>query len=150
MAGSDRDHTAILFVCIGNICRSPMAAAIGRKHLPGRVKIASAGIAPYGGSAAPEAIKVMRDCYDVDIMAHRSRGVREFTLETFDIIVAMDIHVYSYLKDTCRVGSERLIRWEINDPFMCGLEAFRVCAGDIADAMNEIWRIVEGRADCVS
>ena len=125
-----------------------MAAGIARKMFPEEIKVESAGIAPYGGSAAPEAIEVMKNGFDVDLRGHRSRGVTEFTLDAFDVIIAMDAHVYDHLKDTCRVDSGRLIRWEIGDPFLRDLEAFRECARDIDGCMNEIRRIVEERLGC--
>ncbi|MEE9125004.1 MAG: low molecular weight protein arginine phosphatase, partial [candidate division NC10 bacterium] len=39
----------LLFICIGNICRSPMAAGLAQKMLEGQVQAESAGIAPFGG-----------------------------------------------------------------------------------------------------
>ncbi|MBW8065206.1 MAG: low molecular weight protein arginine phosphatase, partial [Nitrospira sp.] len=38
----------LLFVCIGNICRSPMAAGLAQKMLQGHAQVESAGIAPFG------------------------------------------------------------------------------------------------------
>ncbi|MCP3677065.1 MAG: hypothetical protein GY721_05595 [Deltaproteobacteria bacterium] len=145
MTGGERQPLALLFVCLGNICRSPMAAGLARKIFPDEVKVESAGIVPYGGSAAPEAIEVMKSGFDVDLRGHRSRGVTECDLDAFDIVIAMDTHVYDHLKDTYRVYSGRLIMWEIRDPFMRGLEAFRECASDIDGSMNKIRRIVEER-----
>jgi hypothetical protein len=60
----------------------------------------------------------------------------------------MDAHVYAHLKNNYQVDSGRLIRWEIGDPFLRGLEAFRGCARDIDGCMNEIRRIVEERSGC--
>ena len=125
-----------------------MAAGIARKMFPEDVNVESAGIAPYGGSAAPEAIEVMKNEFDVDLRGHRSRGVTEFALDAFDIIIAMDAHVYTHLKNNYQVDSGRLIRWEIGDPFLRDLEAFRECARDIDGCMNEIRRIVEERLGC--
>jgi protein-tyrosine phosphatase len=148
MTGGDRQPPALLFVCLGNICRSPMAAGIARKMFPEEVNVESAGIAPYGGSAAPEAIEVMKNGFDVDLRGHRSRGVTEFALDAFDVIIAMDAHVYAHLKNNYQVDSGKLIRWEIGDPFLRDLEAFRECARDIDGCMNEIRRIVKERLGC--
>ena len=73
----------------------------------------------------------MKNGFDVDLRGHRSRGVAEFTLDAFDVIIAMDAHVYTHLKNNYHVDAARLIRWDIGDPFMRGLEAFRECARDI-------------------
>jgi protein-tyrosine-phosphatase len=85
----------------------------------------------------------MKSGFDVDLRGHRSRGVTECDLDAFDIVIAMDAHVHDHLKDSCRVDSGRLIMWEIGDPFMRGLEAFRECASDIESSMKKIRRSVE-------
>ncbi|MBR2437232.1 MAG: low molecular weight phosphotyrosine protein phosphatase [Alistipes sp.] len=92
----------ILFVCLGNICRSPAAEAvmqqlIDRNGVGDRVEVDSAGT--YGGHAGDRADSRMRraaSARGVDI-THRSRQVREEDFERFDIIVAMDDNNYEAL-----------------------------------------------------
>jgi len=65
----------LLFVCYGNICRSPMAEGIARKRLGASAEVASAGIGATGGPAAEEAVLVMKLVYGQDISSHIARPV---------------------------------------------------------------------------
>jgi protein-tyrosine-phosphatase len=118
----------ILFVCYGNICRSPMAAAIARKNHGDRVRASSAGVAAAGGPAADEAVLVMRILFQTDIADHLSRSVESCDLAAFDYVVAMDFLVYSRLKELGRIPEERLYGWDIEDPLGQGYDAFRATA----------------------
>ena len=88
----------ILFVCTGNICRSPMGEALLRHILDERdcsdVEIASVGTwAYYGQTATREAVETLRR-RGIDLSAHRSRAVDIEELRAADIIVAMtSVHV---------------------------------------------------------
>ena len=93
-----RDHCTrrkILFVCLGNICRSPAAEAvmkslIRKECLEDRFTIDSAGISSYhrGDLADPR----MRACAARRgyTLLHRSRPVRSEDFEDFDLIIGMD------------------------------------------------------------
>jgi protein-tyrosine-phosphatase len=83
----------ILFVCSGNVCRSPMAEAFLRVLLPARlknnVKILSAGtLGIFGNLASEEAIAVMNE-KNIDIRNHISQGVSHELLSESDLILVM-------------------------------------------------------------
>ena len=79
----------ILVVCIGNICRSPMAEGLLRQALP-EVQISSAGIsAMVGHGADPIAVKIM-DGVGVDVSAHRARMLTDTIAREADLILVMD------------------------------------------------------------
>ncbi len=132
----------ILFVCIGNICRSPMAAGIAEKMYPEKVIVESAGITPYGDKAAPEAVEVMQSNYCIDISDHEPKGVSHLFLNDFDYIVALDPHVFDHLKVYFQLAKEKLIKWDIDDPFTKDIEVFRKCAEEIqrcvTNTLNEL------------
>ena len=132
----------ILFVCIGNICRSPMAAGIAEKMYPEKVIVESAGIAPYGDKAAPEAIEVMKRDYCIDISGHRPQDVISLSLGNFDYIIALDPHVFDHLRIYFQLSKEKLIKWDIDDPFTKDIEVFRKCAEEIqrcvTNTLNEL------------
>jgi protein-tyrosine-phosphatase len=83
----------ILFICSGNICRSPMAAELMRdlvaKQGMTNVEIDSAGtLGIEGAPASVEAIEAAREV-GIDLTRHRSQGLRASHLQASDIVVAM-------------------------------------------------------------
>lgn len=100
----------VLFVCLGNICRSPTAEAVFRSRLDdtdlaAQVQCDSAGTAGYHAGEAPDrraADAAGSRGYD---MSHlRARQVRDEDFETFDLILAMD---RNNLTDLRRRADER-------------------------------------------
>lgn len=90
-----RDEAKLLFVCLGNICRSPAAEAIAsayvrQAHLDDRVRIDSAGLHSYheGGPADERMISAAHTRgYDVTSI---SRPVTMDDYDEFDLIIGMD------------------------------------------------------------
>lgn len=82
----------ILFVCTGNTCRSPMAAALLAKAAAEsglRIEVLSAGTgAAEYQPATPEALGAMRDL-DIDLSAHRSRRLSADLVAAADLILTM-------------------------------------------------------------
>ena len=97
----------VLFVCMGNICRSPTAEGVFRKMvaesaLAGKIDIDSAGtIGAHSGSAPdPRAIDIAaRRGYD--LAALRARQIAASDFELCDYIMAMDMANVRYLKGAC-------------------------------------------------
>lgn len=86
----------VLFVCLGNICRSPMAEAVFRHQvaqagLSDRIEVASAGTGSWHTGERPHrgTLDVLRR-NQVDPGDKRARGVNRADFEKFDYIVAMD------------------------------------------------------------
>lgn len=83
----------LLFVCSGNICRSPMAAEYFR-HQAGQsglchIVVDSAGLLGIDGApASPEAVRVMREI-GVDLRGHRSTPLTATGLSTTDWTIVM-------------------------------------------------------------
>ena len=88
----------IVFVCTGNLCRSPMAEvlmidALGRRGCIG-IEVSSVGTWAYEGHPAmPESVEMMRSL-GLDLSEHRSHAVVEDEMVTADLLVAMtQVHV---------------------------------------------------------
>lgn len=88
----------VLFVCTGNICRSPMAEGMARAlaesevypELSGTVEVGSAGISGLDGSAPTlEAVLAMRQ-RGIDIGAHRARSLTAGLLAASDLVLTME------------------------------------------------------------
>jgi len=102
----------VLFVCTGNICRSPMAEAMLRNlaeadGLEDKVYAESAGVSAFDGDAATsQSIDVMKR-RDVDLTPHRSRRLTRTMLDEADIVVCMtENHRYS-IESVTTAGSEK-------------------------------------------
>ena len=85
----------ILFVCSGNTCRSPLAEAIARRVLSGRlgfeVEIASAGTSAFDGApASPHSVEVAHR-HGLDLSPHRSHPLTLERVHEADLIVTMSV-----------------------------------------------------------
>jgi protein-tyrosine phosphatase len=87
----------VLFVCLGNICRSPMAEAIFRdlvkkEGLEDKIMIDSAGTGNWHiGKPPHEGTQQILRKNDIDFTGIRARQISEEDLQTFDYIIAMDV-----------------------------------------------------------
>jgi len=79
----------IVFLCYGNICRSPLATALAEQRLRG-VEINSAGFHRQEGRSCPEKIQRIGNSFGVDLSGHRSSRVTPEVLANADLVVAMD------------------------------------------------------------
>jgi protein-tyrosine phosphatase len=100
----DGKEVGVLFVCMGNICRSPTAEAVFRHHvaeagLSQVIAIASAGTHHYHLGHAPDRrsqASALRRRYDLS--AQRARAVTLSDFERFDYLLAMDQSNLSHLQ----------------------------------------------------
>ena len=87
---------SVLFVCLGNICRSPMAEAVfrdavRREGLEGRVTVDSAGTGDWHVGHPPhEGTRKMLDRYGISYAGMKARQLAKADGDDFDLIVAMD------------------------------------------------------------
>ncbi|ANF49298.1 protein-tyrosine-phosphatase [Chryseobacterium glaciei] len=85
----------ILMVCLGNICRSPLAEGIMKTKLPENFFVDSAGTISMHEGEHPDkrAVKTAEN-HGVDISRQKSRPIVSSDFETFDKIYCMDHRVY--------------------------------------------------------
>ncbi len=100
-----RDLKRVLFVCLGNICRSPLAEAYAATRFDALglgIETRSAGtIGQHQGAGAdPGSIAVARQ-HGIDLTGHRARPVRAADFEEFDLVVALDSRNLDDLSRQC-------------------------------------------------
>ena len=93
---------SVIFVCLGNICRSPLAEGIARKYAQDRgldLTIDSAGTGNWHAGEAPcdHSIAIARE-HGVEIGHLRARQVKREDFERFDLVIALDESNYNDLK----------------------------------------------------
>lgn len=98
---------SILFVCLGNICRSPLAEGIFRHRanetgIAGTMTIASAGLGAWhiGNPPDPRGIRIAAES-GFDISHQRARQVATEDFHRFDLILGMDRSNVEALDDLC-------------------------------------------------
>jgi len=106
---TEPSRSAILFVCLGNICRSPLAEAAFRQEAARiglDVTVDSAGTGDWhvGEPPDPRAIAVAR-ANGVDIAGYRGRQVTPADFERFDHVVALDLSNLARLRALRPEGS---------------------------------------------
>jgi len=85
----------VLFVCTGNICRSPLAAALLERALEARglaVGVASAGTGAWDGAPASEGAYLVGLERGLDLSGHRARLLSRELVERADLILTMARH----------------------------------------------------------
>ncbi|MDR3024784.1 low molecular weight protein-tyrosine-phosphatase [Chryseobacterium sp.] len=98
----------ILMVCLGNICRSPLAEGIMKTKVPENFMVDSAGTISMHEGEHPDkrAIKTAAN-HNIDISKQRSRPITRKDFETFDKIYCMDIDVFEDVVSKARNEEER-------------------------------------------
>ena len=128
----------ILMVCLGNICRSPLAEGILKSKLsPEHFVVDSAGTSNYHIGQFPDSRSIqIAKRHAIDIRNQRSRQFKLSDFNTYDIIYAMDTSNYQYLKGKARTNIDqkkiKLILTELDniptrdvpDPYYGGTDGF--------------------------
>jgi protein-tyrosine phosphatase len=134
-------NVKVLFVCMGNICRSPTAqgvfeALVEEAQLTGRIQIDSAGTHAYhvGNPPDPRASEAASR-RGIDLGRQRARRVEAADFESFDYVVAMDRSNLDDLQAICPDAqrdklcllldfARHLSHQEVPDPYYGGAQGF--------------------------
>jgi protein-tyrosine-phosphatase len=145
-------HTAnILFVCLGNICRSPFAHAfftklVNQKQLQG-LRSESAGLLALPGNSATYLAQRVAEEFGVDLSEHSAKSVSKELVAWSSMILVMeksheDTLIIDFpeaegktqlIRHFARFGSKRR---GIADPYGLEYDAYRFCFLDIEDAVS--------------
>ncbi|HEY9731529.1 MAG TPA: low molecular weight protein-tyrosine-phosphatase [Drouetiella sp.] len=137
----------VLFVCLGNICRSPMAEGILKqiyreRQISGNVE--SVGLMDWNADKCADyrAVAVARE-NGLDITGHRARQIRKEDFDRFDVILAMDGHNIRLLERIAPPENQHKIKLlrgvgDIKDPYQGTDNDFREAFRLIKDCIENL------------
>ena len=132
----------ILVVCVGNICRSPMAEALLKQRYPHK-NIDSAGVGTLvGHSADPAALEIMAG-QEIDITNHVAKQIDEGLAKKADLIFTMSDSQTKWIEERwpfCRGKTFKLGHWQdkdIADPYKHEMSAFQTAYQDIVVSLEQ-------------
>lgn len=156
-----KEKVSVLFVCMGNICRSPTAEGVFRHHvaeagLVEQIFIDSAGTHAYHvGNPPDRRASAAAQRRGISLVGLRARRVREDDFERFDYIVAMDEDNVAYLKDEAPVEHHSKLRLflefssgrerEVPDPYYGGASGFERVLDLVEDASRGLLETLSAR-----
>jgi arsenate reductase len=125
----------VLFVCIGNSCRSQMAEAFARAYGADIMEVQSAGVAPAGYIAL--LTKQTLGEWNLNIDDHFPKGMDVMRSQTFDVVINMS-------GTPLRLPGTRVVDWIVHDPIGQSETFYRTVATQIEGLVMRL--ILELRA----
>ena len=135
----------VLFVCKGNICRSPFAEHLARRVLPAEVEVASSGYWRDTGRRCPtESVEVARGM-GIDLSAHRSRLLTSEQVSRADLVLVFDEENLSVVRELHPAATGKLHRIgflssagpvNVKDPYGAEFSLYKSSYADIARALG--------------
>lgn len=126
----------ILFVCTGNAFRSPVAEALLKK-LRGDLEADSAGTYP-ASRVAPNAKRLLERENASKNLKKTPEGIEQKNVEEYDLIVAMKEEHRDYLLKEYPQLSEKVIVWDIDDPYLLPAGSDRRILKEIREKVREL------------
>jgi protein-tyrosine phosphatase len=135
----------ILTLCVGNICRSPVAEAMLKTRLPGR-KIWSAGLHAVIGHGADSTASEIAAQYGLDLSNHHAQQVASWMCSHADLILVMEASHQQELQRIYPLARGKIHRlgefgpksaYDIADPYRQSRAAFEAAHLAIAQGVDE-------------
>lgn len=132
----------VLTLCIGNICRSPIAQGLLAQQLPQHTVLSAGLSALVGQGADPLSVQVAA-AHGVDISTHRAQQITSFLCQQADLILVMEQMHKTQLEQqfpsvrgkTFRLG--QYSQFDIADPYRQPLQAFETAYAAIAQGVSD-------------
>jgi len=141
----------ILTVCVGNICRSPVAEALLRSRLPGR-KVWSAGLHAVVGHGAEATARDIAALHGLDLSAHRAQQITGWMCKHADLVLVMEAGHQQELERNYPLARGKIHRlgefgpkgpFDIADPYQQPRAAFEAAHAAIALGVAEWVRRIQ-------
>jgi len=126
-ARGPRRKLRVLFVCIGNSCRSPMAEAIALRDASHLFDVSSAGLRPLGVVQQETLHTIERNGYPVDGLS--SKGISDEVWHSADLVVNMS--GLSRERNFPRADWHKVEDWDVYDPYGCEPDVYQSTLEDV-------------------
>ena len=132
----------ILVVCVGNICRSPIGAALLKRQYPDK-EIDSAGLSAVVGHQADAKALAVMSIDDIDMSDHIAKQITEELVRSADLILTMSTSQSKWIEEQwphCRGKIFRIGHWidkDVADPYGHNEQAFETAKQDIIDSLEQ-------------
>jgi protein-tyrosine-phosphatase len=128
----------VLFVCSGNICRSPLDEYVARSNFSDPdLTFESAGTHAVAGQPATTHLVTVGSDFGLDLRGHRSRSIHD--VEAPDLVLCMEVDHVASARHTFPDMTDDSIRLvdanQVADPYGNDLATYRACAAQIRDAI---------------
>src|SRR5467141_4137295 len=133
MPRKEPKKTGILFVCLGNCCRSPMAEALARHLAADVIEASSAGTAALGMIAKLTSVALAERGVRID--GQYSKQLQAQDCAAADLIINMTGMPGKTLFDADQMKVED---WDVEDPYGSDLEAYRQTRDDIEERVGNL------------
>jgi arsenate reductase len=134
-AGAKR--TKVLFICVGNTCRSQMAEALARHLAADVIEPTSAGISPFGRIVDTTRRVLLERGVSVD--GQWSKGLREVAPEQADLVVNM-----SGMPGAALFPNARVVDWDVTDPYGEEMGVYREIRDEIEERVTTLAEELRG------
>lgn len=132
----------ILTLCVGNICRSPIAQALLARELPAH-EVNSAGLSALVGQAADAQAQTVAQQHGLDLSGHRAQQVSALLCQQHDLVLVMEQAHKDWLEQlhpqvrgkVFRLG--HIGKFDIADPYRKSQEAFETAYAAIARGVSD-------------
>ena len=127
----------VLFVCIGNSCRSVLAEYLGRRAFGNAVTFESAGIKPQNAADAKDAVCTLKKNFGIDASNHVPRDVRSLDLTKYDLIIGFEKSVVKVVEEL-GVSPSRVELWKVRDPWGDDLTEYEEASVEIQRYLRKL------------
>jgi arsenate reductase (thioredoxin) len=135
-------RTKVLFVCVGNACRSQMAEAIAKHVAPDVIEASSAGLVAFGEITGPT-LAVLRE-HGISADGQTSKSLRSEDMSAADLVINM----------TGRAGATIFTEptppfedWDVGDPFGFNLTVYRTIRDQIESRVKDLAKRLREKVD---
>ncbi len=124
----------VLFVCLGNSCRSPMAEAIARQHAGDLWEVTSGGLTPLGYIAEPTIATLAKNNVPAEGLA--SKAILHAHWQEVDFVINMS----GFPKEQVFEDFAKVEDWPVEDPFGADSETYQRIFEEIQTRIMELAR----------